>query len=138
MIFATVLLLALSSACAQQAPAPTEQSNWDKVKNFVQRVTGSASDLCSNQYVSGPYLEKVFCDKIIPDEYTQKLNNITFGADTDWYAKKREKKMIFFSFFSSSFFFRLCSRRCRQGAAAWRACTDWRAASTRRTASRPR
>jgi hypothetical protein len=77
------VLLSAALVSSQDATAPPG-GWWQVVKDKVKQVTGGASDLCSNQYVSGPYLEKVFCDKIIPDEYTRKLNNITFGADTDW------------------------------------------------------
>lgn len=81
--FALSTLLLAAGALAQDPTAPPG-GWWDKVKDKVQMVLGGASDLCSNPYIAGPYLEKVFCDKIIPDEYTQKFFNITFGAETDW------------------------------------------------------
>jgi hypothetical protein len=78
-----LLSVAATMVAGQDATAPPG-GWWEVVKMKVKAVTGGSSDLCSNQYVSGPYLEKVFCDKLIPDEYTRKLNNITFGPDTDW------------------------------------------------------
>jgi hypothetical protein len=137
LLFAVTTLLLAAAASAQDSTAPPD-GWWDIVKDKVSAVVGGASDLCSNPYVSGPYLEKVFCDKIIPDAYTQKINNLTFGADTDWYVssrdEKKKKKSIFFFFFS--FFHRLGFRD--TGAAVWRACIAPPVASIRRTALRPR
>jgi len=76
----------LSVAAAQEAVKGKDESdgfNFDSIKDKVSAIVSGAAISCSNKYISGPYIESVLCDAVIPAEYTEKVG-ITFGASTPW------------------------------------------------------
>jgi len=93
------LALLVAAAHAQNVPAPVPAGpgslnindsapagGWfSVVEGKVDQVLAGAQDLCSNPYVSGPYIDEIFCGNLIPAQYTAKLG-ISFGANTTWCA----------------------------------------------------
>jgi len=70
-----------------QPAAPAPEGFFDQIKMYVSEIETGAAAGCSNNYITGPYIEGVLCGNLIPASIIQAAPfKVQFGANTTWCA----------------------------------------------------
>jgi len=78
-----VILSILAVVIAQD----TSPSVFDDISKYVTQIETGAAAGCSNNYVTGPYIEGVLCGSLIPQAIIDAAPfKVHFGANTTWCA----------------------------------------------------